>query len=61
MIPQADLDRALARWKSRQAGHEQPTPGPSDLAITIPGGAVPPEVLEASSAAINVAEFDDQS
>lgn len=29
MIPQADLDRALARWKSRQTGQDSvPTPGP---------------------------------
>jgi hypothetical protein len=28
MIPQAELDRALARWKARTLGHEAPTPGP---------------------------------
>ena len=24
MIPYADLERAIARWKARQAGHESP-------------------------------------
>jgi hypothetical protein len=28
MIPQAELDRALARWKARKSGGEAPTPVP---------------------------------
>ena len=61
MIPQADLDRALARWKSRQAGHDAPTPNPSDLAITQPGGQAVPTGIggEPSSASIVLADFDD--
>jgi hypothetical protein len=63
MIPQADLDRALARWKSRQAGQEPPTPGPSDLAVTMPfARPVPAELRqEPSSAAIEIGEFDEPS
>ncbi len=66
MIPQADLDRALARWKSRQAGQEPPTPGPVDLAGEHPATAAKtiadtPVVVnpDGSSASINLSDFDD--
>jgi hypothetical protein len=56
MIPQADLDRALARWKARQTGQEPPTPGPSDLGGQAP---TPTPVVEVSSAVININEPDE--
>lgn len=33
MIPQAELDRALARWKARKLGHDVSTHDASDLAV----------------------------
>ena len=52
MIPQADLDRALARWKARQAGHEAPA---EDAAVEAPA----PQVRDASSGIISITEFDE--
>jgi hypothetical protein len=62
MIPQADLDRALAKWKGRPGGQQQepPTPGPADLAVTQEGEAAPAAAAaDGSSAAINLADFED--
>jgi hypothetical protein len=58
MIPQADLDRALARWKARQAGHEAPTPGP-DLATTRPSTAAVGATAAEPSGMLNMSDFDD--
>ncbi len=49
MIPQSDLDRALARWKSRQRAGDRPAP-------TAAEGAFGEEMNATSSGIISLAE-----
>jgi hypothetical protein len=66
MIPQAELDRALARWKSRDRGQDNvPTPGPLS-SFSDEGGtqvtydqAAPGEATgETSSGVIPIGDFE---
>jgi hypothetical protein len=63
MIPQIDLDRALARWKARQSGHELPVAEASPMleaTAEVTGEAIPQEMDGMNSSGIISLDGDDE-
>jgi hypothetical protein len=59
MIPYADLERAIARWKARQAGHEVSSPFHEVSAEAVVGEVYaeePPEHVIEGSGLISIEE-----
>jgi hypothetical protein len=48
MIPYAELERAVARWKARQAGHEGPVHEVGNEAVVESYGEFQEHVIEGS-------------